>query len=317
MRNPFQYIIKHCIPFNVRNLLVLYDSTSNWILKYFGEFEKNFEFVQINQGHCHGEELPQDVFLKVINSEGIICVTKYSLAHTSARFEAQKKHIPFLSMPGLEEKIVNNDAFFADYGDVCSIVDMYADLLTNTKLLHITSCEGTDLFINVENRTGNSCPGLTDDRHLLGSPPDIEANIAPIETETNGVIVVDGSITDWRIGLLKEKVILNVEDGYVTGISCTDKQIEYNVKKILNEIKSEKAYVVGELGIGFNSAARLCGNMLIDEGTLGCIHFGLGSNWTIGGKNMVSFHLDFVVRDASIETDNKIIVKKGKLSYGN
>ena len=69
---------------------------------------------------------------------------------------------------------------------------------------------------------------------------------------------------------------------------------------------------VKTFSIGFNEKAKLCGNMLIDEGAANCIHFGFGSNSTVGGKNEVSFHLDFIVKNADVFLDSKLIIKKGK-----
>jgi leucyl aminopeptidase (aminopeptidase T) len=51
--------------------------------------------------------------------------------------------------------------------------------------------------------------------------------------------------------------------------------------------------------------------MLTDEGALGCVHFGLGSNYTVGGLNKVDFHLDFVFRDASLSVDGKQLINLG------
>ena len=84
------------------------------------------------------------------------------------------------------------------------------------------------------------------------------------------------------------------------------------LKKIFNELNNPKTKVLAELGIGFNEKAKLCGNMLIDEGAANCIHFGFGSNSTVGGKNEVSFHLDFIVKNANLFVDDKLIIKKGK-----
>ena len=92
-----------------------------------------------------------------------------------------------------------------------------------------------------------------------------------------------------------------------------------NVVKKLDDIfekaGTEKATVLGEFGIGFNNKAKLCGNMLIDEGTQGSVHFGMGSNWTIGGNNRVGFHLDFVMMGASVYVDDRLIIDKGILLY--
>ena len=86
--------------------------------------------------------------------------------------------------------------------------------------------------------------------------------------------------------------------------------------KIFSEAGGTKASTVGEFGIGFNDRAKICGNMLIDEGAGGCIHFGMGSNWTIGGENRVDFHLDFVVKEATVAVDGKEIIREGRLIYG-
>jgi leucyl aminopeptidase (aminopeptidase T) len=51
--------------------------------------------------------------------------------------------------------------------------------------------------------------------------------------------------------------------------------------------------------------------MLTDEGAMGCVHFGLGANHTVGGLNEVDFHLDFVVRDASLWVDGVPMIADG------
>ena len=53
--------------------------------------------------------------------------------------------------------------------------------------------------------------------------------------------------------------------------------------------------------------------MLIDEGSRGNIHLGLGSNSTIGGRNKVNFHLDHVIKKPSVFIDDYKIIDKGKI----
>jgi leucyl aminopeptidase (aminopeptidase T) len=52
----------------------------------------------------------------------------------------------------------------------------------------------------------------------LGSPPDIEANIAPNETYTEGKLMIDSSITHIRMGKLEEPVEMLISNGGVTDI---------------------------------------------------------------------------------------------------
>ena len=37
--------------------------------------------------------------------------------------------------------------------------------------------------------------------------------------------------------------------------------------------------------------------MLCDEGAYGCVHFGFGSNYTVGGKNKIDFHVDMILKN--------------------
>ena len=62
-------------------------------------------------------------------------------------------------------------------------------------------------------------PGFVKNKGDLGSPPDIEANIAPLENSANGVIIVDGSIPFTDFGLLHKPITLEIKDGKISKIS--------------------------------------------------------------------------------------------------
>ena len=53
--------------------------------------------------------------------------------------------------------------------------------------------------------------------------------------------------------------------------------------------------------------------MLTDEGCRGTVHFGFGSNSTVGGKNKVNFHLDLIMKKPTVYCDNKKIIENGKI----
>ena len=71
--------------------------------------------------------------------------------------------------------------------------------------------------------------------------------------------------------------------------------------------------VLAECGVGLNQSATLQGIMLTDEGAFGCVHFGFGANATVGGLNDVPFHLDFVMRSASLSVDGRAVLENGEL----
>lgn len=313
-------ILENCMESFRKRIFLIYDQSSADVVKVFQKaapkHEKILSMTKVEIGNQHGEEPSLTVVREMLHCDAIMCITKYSMAHTAARKQTEERGIPFLSMPDYDLNILQNSAFSVNYKSRSRLVDEYAQRLTDGNRVAVTTGKGTELYLDIKGRCGNSCPGITDEHHLLASPPDIEANIAPLENYTHGQIVVDGSITDRRLGLLSADVILKIRGGAIYGIESADKKIENIVKDIFARIAVDEAYVVGEFGIGFNDKAELCGNMLVDEGATGCVHFGIGSNWTIGGMNRVNFHLDFVIKDATVTIDDNIVIKEGALLYG-
>lgn len=317
--NGAEYLVYNCIEPGSQKILLLYDDTTGDVVTLFRsailKSGKSVEMVKLDTGNCHGTEPEERVGERMLHNDAVICLTQYSMAHTKARKRAEQKGISFLSLPEYTIDLLNNPAIYADYNGLVPIVKKYSDLLTVGKKLWIETKKGTSLYMNIENRIGNCCPGITSGEFLLASPPDIEANVAPVENETNGRLVIDGSITDKRLGLLNEPVILEIKEGHICDITSSNMEQERNVKAIFENVKDRKAYMVGEFGIGFNNCAELCGNMLVDEGSQGCVHFGMGSNWTIGGENRVPFHLDFVLREPTVKIDDKVVIEQGRLLY--
>ena len=292
--------------------LFLYDGRTEKVAGLFMEVlsqdNRIFDSCQLMQSNIHGEEPPHEAVAKMFASDVIFCLTHNSLAHTQARMEANKRGIRFLSMPSYTPALLEDPSLAAPYKDYYPQVEKMAQILTESSTLKITTSAGTFLTADLTGRKGNSCPGFTDSGHLLASPPDIEANIAPVEEKSCGTLLIDGSITCDEIGLLKEQVRVEVENGKVISFSACDKNLTAVLEKMFEE---EKRRVLAEIGIGFNKKAALCGNMLVDEGTCGAIHFGFGSNGTIGGKNSVPFHLDFVLKDPTLFLDGKVIMENG------
>lgn len=317
--NGAEYIVCNCLEKYRRNVLVIYDDRTGELASIFQaallKCGKKVEIVKLEMASCHGMEPPEDVSERIMHSDAVVCLTWYSIAHTYARRRAEEHKIAFLSMPEYTTGLLNNPAIFADYRSLMPMVKKYSNLLTDGKEIVVETQKGTKVYLNIENRIGNCCPGMTSGKILLGSPPDVEANIAPVENKTNGKLVIDGAITDSRIGLLEKSLTLTVHDGVICEIFSEDHGLESEVKSIFSNVKERNAYVVGEFGIGFNDCAVLCGNMLVDEGSRGCVHFGMGSNWTIGGKNKVPFHLDFVMRNPTVMIDNIPVIEQGELLY--
>jgi leucyl aminopeptidase (aminopeptidase T) len=199
-----------------------------------------------------------------------------------------------------------------DYKAISPLVSRVTDKLTEGKTAEVTSEAGTHLLIDISGRRGNFCPGALLANSDIGSPPDVEANVSPNEIGSDGIAIVDGSVTHPSIGLLRSPVAIEFRKGKAISFRTSDSQVSLALDNLFLR-ESGKRRVLAELGVGLNPLAELTGAMLSDEGTLGTVHLGLGSNSTVGGKNKIDFHLDFVIRDATLAIDGEPILKGGAI----
>jgi len=296
---------------------IIYDESTYEVAKYFSEtvlkIGGKLKMVRTPESHLHGIEPCKDAVMEMMRSDLIVGLTVTSMAHTQARKNACINGARYLSLPEYSLDLLNSDSIFASYKDRKIVVDKVADRLTKSKYLRVTTKRGTDITLVTTGRTGNSCPGLVEKAGDLGSPPDIEANISPLEQYSEGIIVVDGSIPCPQIGLLEDEVELVVQQGKIISFYSQNKSLERVLTQMFLEVKDDKAYILAECGIGLNDKSKLTGNMLTDEGAQGTLHFGFGSNHTVGGVNKVSFHLDFVIKDPSLWCDEFKCIDNGEL----
>ena len=252
----------------------------------------------------HGQNLPTGLEETMKNSELTVAVTNTSIAHSPQRVRVELLGKRFLSLPDYSFNLLKHPAIKADYKTLARKAKKMSNILTKGNSVQIKTTNGTDLNLEITNRNGNYAPGFVNKDILLGSPPDIEANIAPLETKTNGKIVVDGSIPHRTIGKLESPIILTIKNGKIIKFEGNNKIISILEKLFMDKSKNK---ILGEFGVGFNDKAKLCGIMLLDEGCFGTFHFGFGSNILLGGINKSDFHLDLVVFANELSVDGKII----------
>jgi len=260
----------------------------------------------------HGTEPPEKTAKLMSDSDVVFGLTKFSMAHTTARHNLTSKGGRYLSLADYDDNQISRPSISVDYHKWAAVGKTIEKILNGAETIRITTKLGTDLEIKCGGRRANWCPGYCDEPGMLGSPPDIETNISPIEEESNGTLVVDGSIPCKEVGLLKEPVTLTIEKGRITSFAGP-KETVWKLTELFGRYP-DNAKVLAEFGIGLNPEAELCGLMLEDEGCLGTVHFGFGSNITVGGKNAVNFHLDFVVKDPTAYSDGKKFIDGGKLT---
>lgn len=259
----------------------------------------------------HGREPPVEVAQAMLRSDLVVGITGHSMAHTKARGNASKNGARYLSLPDYTLELLADPAVSCDYKVVHPLVRAVTDALTDAREIVVTTKAGTRISMSAKGRIGNCCPGYVSAKGELGSPPDIEANVSPIENSANGIIVVDGSIPYPSLGLVgAEPIRLDVRDGLIVDIAGPRATVDA-LEKLFASEDQKKTRVLAECGVGLNKAATLTGAMLTDEGAYGHMHFGFGANSTVGGKNSVPFHLDFVFRAATLDVDGRRILDEG------
>lgn len=312
------HLLRHCGGLDTdESLVIVCDATTRDLAEVFAQqarpLTRQVGLHEVAALEMHGQEPPSAIASAMLDADLILGMTQMSMAHTRARLCASNRGARYLSMPDYDLPLLHNPAVTTDYHAAAPRVRRFAQALDCGAQVRVTTERGTDIELNIGGRNANCCPGFVDTPGALGSPPDIEANISPIETESNGIIVIDGSIPCREIGLLSDPVTLEIRDGKIHEIKTETEKMLAVLLTIFARASSPNAYVLGECGIGLNPTAELTGNMLTDEGAFGCVHFGFGSNATMGGVNDVPFHLDFVLREPTLAVDGETLIDKGEV----
>lgn len=271
---------------------------------------QSVEVMEIPALSNHGAEPPAYAVRAMQTSTLILSLCQYSLAHSRARVLAGEAGARFLSLPLYDWKLLEDPSLRIDFKSQAWLVREFAQAFTEGDVVHITTAAGTDVQLGISGRRGNYCPGFVELAGELGSPPDIEANVSPLENSAEGTVVVDGSITHPDFGLLEKPIQIDLKKGRITKFRGGSEDQINMLNAMFGEYDSPRR-VLAECGVGLNPEAKLTGTMLTDEGALGCVHFGFGANHTMGGENEVDFHLDFVFHAATLDIDGKTMIKSG------
>lgn len=259
----------------------------------------------------HGAAPPPFVGPGMLWADVIFCLTRMSLAHSAERLRANEKGARYLSLPDYSLDLLAGESLRFDFARAVPVAWTLKGLLDGACEILVRTPLGTHLRMTAAGRKANACPGVCWEPGTLGSPPDAEVNIAPLEGLAEGVVHVDGSIPCRTIGKLGAPVTLEVRQGAIAAIHGGREAAL--LERVFEEVGRPAARVLAEFGIGLNPHAQLSGRMLEDEGCAGTIHLGFGSNATIGGRTQVPFHLDFVVRSPSVWVDGVQVLRDGVL----
>ena len=259
----------------------------------------------------HGEEPPLPVARALAAADVFFVPVRISITHTRAVKEAASAGARGLVLTDFRPEMLVKGGIQADFARQAPICRRLAEIFQQGRRVHLTTPGGTDLHLDATGRRGNALTGIVH-RGQFSTIPTIEANFSPLEGSAAGVIVADASIPYAGIGLLREPVRAEVNQGFITAISGGAQAAL--LREILESQHDPNVYNIAELGVGLNPAAQLCGLMLEDEGVLGMVHIGIGTSITLGGVVQARLHYDLLMRGATLLVDDRIVLRDGQLA---
>jgi leucyl aminopeptidase (aminopeptidase T) len=263
--------------------------------------------VEIKSREINGQEPPEHVAELMKRVDVVVCPTAKSLTHTDARRNAVKEGVRVGTMPGITVDTMVR-CLNADYDKIIALTDFIAEKMIGVSTIRVVTEKGTDVTMPVKDRMIIPSRGVLKQKGESGNLPSGEVYLAPWEDQTNGRVVIDGSMAS--VGICKTPITIDIVDGYaetITGGDEAQKLIE------LFEKSGRDARAVAEFGIGTNYKAKLTGMILEDEKVFGTIHIAFGNNLTMGGRIAVSSHLDGLVKEPDVYFDDVLVMKKGKM----
>lgn len=229
---------------------------------------------------------------------------------TSAR--AKRDNVDFSAY----QKMVN-EAIAADYSLIAAKGKQLSTLLKNGKKLQVTSANGTNFSVNLDNRPVSINDGIISDEDLK-SPVEQDRHIAlPAgmlittvnETSATGKVTIPKDRIHDIDGIRDlQNFSFDLVNGKIANFKSETHQ-EFMVKKI-GEFESLNQF--SGIIIGFNPAMRVMQDFRPYEAE-GHVALLIGGNDLTGGKNTSKHSLIFHVEKATVSIDGKVIIKDGKL----
>jgi aminopeptidase len=302
-------------------VLILTDIHCKRIAEAFKNASKEFgchvETFEINEQNRPLKEPPEALLKMLTGSSIVLNIIKAYSEEIPFRIKwifkvEESKKIKMGHMPGITEDMMLRSVN-VDYHKMRAVSDSLIRAFQEAVKIHITTKEGTNLILGVKDRLFVSDIGVKPGE--MCNLPCGEIYCAPLETETDGIVMFNASIGD--IGLLKVPLKVHLSRGRLTKFESEDKELVKRISDLQNV--DEDSMVIGELGIGVNPGAVITGNMLEDEKALGTAHLAFGNNADFpgGGNNNSKIHRDYLFYLPTIEVTyldgiKKIIMKKGR-----
>lgn len=201
----------------------------------------------------------------------------------------------------------------ADYDMVWHVTHQVYERARLASRIRVTSEDGTSLEANFEPwMRWVPCHGRYHRAGDWGNLPEGETFTCP--QTVNGVLVahVLGDHFSEKYGVLHHPVRIEILDGFVTTVQCSDRAVADDLLSYLDSAPNGRR--VGEFAIGTNLALReLSGNLLQDEKIPG-VHLAFGNPYpeATGAPWASTVHVDAVTPLCTVEIDDQLLMDRGR-----
>ena len=303
-------VLHDCLRVNPKDSVLILVDESNWEMgrKFLKKsLSQKIDAVLLEIGNLNNRNPePSPTIQKIAKqASAVIALTSYPLLHS--KFKNAVCHnggrILFInnSFENLFLRTINTNI-----ESIKSRSHRFADLLSISKEIHLTTPAGTDLTFRIARHKGSVHTGEVKEPGNVSFLPAGEASVTPDRESSKGVIVVDGSIP--FIGKIENPIEIKVKDG--SGYKLTGKEEAEKLRKIIKPF-GRASRNIAEFGIGTNPNAILTGESIEDEKVLGTAHIALGNPNFEGGSIKNFLHLDLILKKPTVRMDGHLVLKNG------
>jgi leucyl aminopeptidase (aminopeptidase T) len=245
----------------------------------------------------------------VMRAGDVVLISTREIFPHAPRRTATESGARLLSMCMVSEEMALR-ALDLDYHQLSRTTKRAAELVSRSSEIVIRSKAGTDIRMNIADRTVTYVDGLALDSGRSTMLPAGVVAVAPSPQTAEGTAILDGSIHG--IGLLRDPVAIAVKAGRVETIEGAD---DAEALRRMFDTADENARCIAEVGLGTNPKATYTGNLVEDERVSGSGHIGFGRNTHLGGDIESVLHTDATLRRPTIYLDGETIIDGGRLLF--
>lgn len=247
----------------------------------------------------------------LVNADCMIGMTGASGAptySTAVKELYKKQSLRAISMVFRDIGNYTRGAALADYDLLYADGKKLAAIWQAGSVMHITTPSGTDIRAPIASEDVFIECGFATEPGQEAAFSDGEVSSRPIESQAEGVIVVDGPIC--YIGVPQEPIKLVVEKGRVTQVEGTSPQAN-ELRQTIETIPN--ADNIAEFGIGLNPASLRNGDFEEEKKARGLVHIAIGDNIFYGGQTKSPIHMDMVLYAPTVYLDDRLLVDAGEV----